>query len=106
MVFYIADMKWPDIIHGQNYTSLSFDEKSKWIRRNPVTAARHFQYRLNTFFNEFLKSPAKPQIVDYAVRIEFQARGSPHALWVKDAPKFQEAPMSEVCDFIDQYVHT
>ena len=115
-----ADMKWPDIIqtiarqYGQNYTddevaALSFDEKSKWIRRNPVTAARHFQYRLNTFFNEFLKSPAKPlgEIVDYAVRIEFQARGSPHAhcmLWVKDAPKFEEAPMSEVCDFIDQYV--
>ena len=115
-----ADMKWPDIIqtiarqYGEHFTddevaALSFDEKSKWIRRNPVTAARHFHYRLNTFFNDFLKSPAKPlgEIVDYAVRIEFQARGSPHAhcvLWVKDAPKFGDAPMLEVCGFIDQYV--
>ena len=55
----------------------------------PVMAARHFQYRLQ---HEFLKSPAKPlgKIVDYAIRIEFQARGSPHAhtlIWVENAPK-------------------
>ena len=50
-----ADMKWPDMIqtiarqYGINYSdddvaNLSFEEKSKWLRRNPVTAARHFQY--------------------------------------------------------------
>ena len=48
-----ADMKWPDIIQtiarqfGTEYTeeqiaALSFEEKSSWIRRNPITAARHF----------------------------------------------------------------
>ena len=63
-----ANMKWPDMIqtiakqYGVHYTdeqvnALSFDEKSNW---NPVTAARHFQYRLNTFFQEFLKSTATP----------------------------------------------
>ena len=72
---------------------MSFEEKSKWLRRNPVTAARHFQYRLNVFFSDFLKSNAKPlgEVTDYAIRVEFQARGSPHAhnvIWVKDAPKF------------------
>ena len=56
-----ADMKWPDMIqtiakqYGVHYTdeqvnALSFDEKSNWLRKNPVTAARHFQYRLNIFF--------------------------------------------------------
>ena len=111
-----ADMKWPDIIqtiatqYGVVYTdeqvaALSFDEKSSWIRRNPVTAARHFQYRLNTFFNEFLKFPAKP-FGDYGIRIEFQARGSPHAhcvSWIKDAPKYDENSSEDVCKFIDQY---
>ena len=60
---------------------LSFDDKSKWIKQNPVTAARHFQYRLTALFQDFLKSTAKPldEIADYAIRIEFQARGSPHA---------------------------
>ena len=60
-------------------------------------------------FQGFLKSTAKPlgEIVDYAIRIEFQARGSPHAhcvIWVKDAPKYNESPDSVVCDFIDQHI--
>ncbi len=88
---------------------MSFDEKSKWLRCNPVTAARHFQYRLSTFFKDVLKSKANPlgEIVDYAIRIEFQSRGSPHAhcvLWVKDAPLYGVDSNSDICAFIDQYV--
>ena len=87
-----ADLKWPDMIqtiakqYGVYYSdddvaALSFDDKSNWLKCNPVIAARHFQYRLNSLFQGFLKSAAKPlgEIVDYAIRIEFQARGSPHA---------------------------
>ena len=115
-----ADMKWPDMIstiakqYGVHYSdeeveALSFQQKSNWLRRNPVTAARHFHYRLNTFFHEFLKSTANPlgEIVDYGIRIEFQARGSPHAhcvIWVKDAPKYGIDSDEEVCAFIDQYI--
>ena len=70
----------------------SFDDKSNWLKHNTVTAASHFQYRLNAIFQIFFKSTAKPlgEIVDYAIRIEFQAIGSPHAhsiIRVKDAPK-------------------
>ena len=112
-----ADLKWPDTIarqYGVHYTdeqvvALSFEEKSNWLKRNPVTAARHFHYRLNVFFQDFFKSTAKPlgEIADYAIRIEFQARGSPHAhcvIWVKDAPEFGVDSNSDVCAFIDQYV--
>ena len=50
-----ADLKWPDMIqtiarqYVVIYTSdeVSSDDKSNWLKRNPVTAARHFQYRLN-----------------------------------------------------------
>ena len=89
--------------------ALSFEQKSNWLRRNPVTAARHFHYRLNTLFQEFLKSTANPlgEIVDYGIRIEFQARGSPHAhcvIWIKDAPKYGINSDEEVCAFIDQYI--
>ena len=54
------------------------------------------------FFHEFLKSTAKPlgEIADYAIRIEFQARGSPHAhcvIWVKDAPEYGVDHDSQVC---------
>ena len=115
-----ADMQWPDVIQtiarqygtlltDDDVKTMSFEEKSKWLRQNPVTAARHFQYRLNTFFQLFLKSTAHPlgELVDYAIRIEFQARGSPHAhtiLWIKDAPKLNINTDEEVCSFIDQYV--
>ena len=115
-----ADMKWPDMIqiiarqYGVHYSdedvqALSYEDKSGWLRRNPVTAARHFQYRLNTFFQDVLRSNAKPlgEIVEYGIRIEFQSRGSPHAhcvLWIKDAPKYGIAMNADVCDFIDQYV--
>ena len=53
-----ADLKWPDMIqtiakqYGIHYTdeevgALSFEVKSNWLKCNPVTAARHFHYRLN-----------------------------------------------------------
>ena len=115
-----ADLKWPDVIqtiakqYGVHYTddevaALSFVDKSNWLKRNPVTAARHFHYRLAAFFQTFLKFTAKPlgEIVDYAIRIEFQARGSPHAhcvIWVRDAPEYGVDHDNEVCSFIDQYV--
>ena len=58
---------------------------------------------------ELLKSSAKTlgEIVDYGMRIEFQAQGSPHAhcvLWVKDASQFEVDHNDVVCDFIDKYV--
>ena len=115
-----ADLKWPDMIqtiakqYGVHYSdeqveALSFEQKSNWLRSNPITAARHFHYRLNTFFQDFLKSTANPlgEIVDYGIRIEFQARGSPHAhcvIWVKDAPKYGVDSDEKVCAFIDQYI--
>ena len=55
-----ADLKWPDMIqtiarqYGVYYTddevaALLFDH---WLKRNPITTARHFHYRLNVFFLE------------------------------------------------------
>ena len=81
-----ADMQWPDMIrtiakqYGVHYSdeeieALSFEQKSNWLRRNPVTVARHFHYRLNTLFQDFLKSTANPlgEIVDYGIHIEQEA---------------------------------
>ena len=101
-----TDTKWPDMIrtiakqYGVVYSDddvaqLSFEECSKWLRQNPVMATRHFQYRLDMFFNKFLKSSAHSlgEIVDEVVGIEFPSRGLPHAhcgLLVTDAPRFGE----------------
>ena len=98
-----ADMQWPDllqtisrqygtILSDDDVKNLSYQERTRLLRSNPVTAARHFQYRLELLFKDVLKSKANPlgEIIDYVIRIEFQARGSPHAhtvLWVKNAPR-------------------
>ena len=116
-----ADLKWPDMIRviarqfGKFYKTdeeieqLAFEERCNWIRRNPVAAARHFHYRLNCLFTDSFKSDAQPlgELQDYAIRIEFQLRGSPHAhciLWMKDSPKFGIDPDRKVCEYIDRYI--
>ena len=59
-----ADMQWPDVIKaivlpfGRELTdegilSMSGSKKAEWIRKNPVTAARMFQHRLDTFLIQF-----------------------------------------------------
>ncbi|XP_019628628.1 PREDICTED: uncharacterized protein LOC109473188 [Branchiostoma belcheri] len=114
-----ADMHWPEIIqsigkqYGQDFTpddiaAMPWQDKCDWLNRNPVTVARLFQHRLEVFFTDFICSAAHPigEIQDYFIRVEFQARGSPHAhtlLWVKDAPKIDEDPDDVVCQFIDKY---
>jgi hypothetical protein len=83
--------------YGVHYTddevaALSFEEKSN-RQRNPVTAARHFQY---AFCQDHLLS----SLVDYPIRIEFQARGYPYAhfvVWIEDTPQFGEHHNSIVC---------
>ena len=57
----------------------------------------------------FLKSSAQPigEVIEYVIRIEFQARGSPHAhtlIWIKDAPKLGYADEADVKAFIDKYI--
>ena len=80
-----------------------------WLRINPVTPARMFQYRLDAFVITFLKSSAQPigEVIEYVICIEFQARGSPHAhtlIWIKDAPKLGYADEADVKAFIDKYI--
>ena len=74
-----------------------------------MRAVRMFQYRLETFVITFLKSNANPIgcVTEYVIRIEFQARGSPHAhtlFWIKDAPKLGYSDDEDVKSFIDNYV--
>ena len=115
-----ADMKWPEVIQAiaaqyqTTYTeeevlALPWQTKSMWLRSNPVTAARMFQYRLETFVIAFLKSNSEPigGVAEYVIRIEFQARGSPHAhtlFWIKDSPKLGYSKEEDVKEFIDRYV--
>ena len=85
MTLSCADLQWDELIsiiaslQGEILTQEGRDHmdvfaRCAYLSQNPVLLARHFQYRIEMFFE---------------VIVEFQVRGSPHVhsfLWVHDAP--------------------
>ena len=121
MTLSCADLRWPELFQiiartqGKNLTNeqvtaLSYNERCSIYNLNPVVVAKHFQYRVETFFTEVLLAKSNPigKIVYYALRIEFQMRGSPHLhalIWTSDCPKLTPETKQEYIDFIDKHVH-
>ena len=120
MTLLCADLRWPKLFqiiartNGKNMTdeeveALSYDERCRLLNLNPVIVAKHFQYRVETFFTEILLANANPigKIVYYALRIEFQMRGSPHLhalIWTDDCPKLTHETKQEYIDYVQAYL--
>ena len=120
MTLSCADLRWPELFHiiartkGMNLTNeqveaLSYNERCSMLNLNPVIVAKHFQYKVETFFTEVLLTSANPigKIVYYALRIEFQMRGSPHLhalIWTSDCPKLSHENKQGYIEFIDKHV--
>ena len=91
-----------DDIHSMNY----FD-KTKILNSNPALLARHFQYRVEVFFKEIVSDGPLDKIKHYAIRVEFQVRGSPpiHSLvWVIGAPILLTTSEDEYVAFINNII--
>lgn len=66
--FSSADLRWPEMINtileqeqkNVSVDELDWSEKCGLIRRNPVTAARMFDYRWHCFLKDVIMSPAQP----------------------------------------------
>ncbi|XP_041482326.1 uncharacterized protein LOC121429412 [Lytechinus variegatus] len=115
--FSCADMRWPEMINtllrqqgdSRKPSELDWAEKCNLIRSNPVTVARMYDKRFNTFLKKVILSPAAPIgiIDDFAFRHESQSRGSIHThilLWVRHAPELGKDKDEEVVQFIDKYI--
>ena len=87
MTLSCADLRWPELFQiiartkGNNITTeeveaLSYHERCSMLNLNPVMVAKHFQYRVETFFKDVLLTNANPigKIVYYALRITTFAR--------------------------------
>ena len=119
MTLSCADLRWPDIIEiiqkikGKEMTeeeirNLSYKERTEILQSNPVILARHFQYRVECFIKTILaKGTLGGKLKHYSLRIEFQARGSPHLhcfLWIEGAPTLTLQTVDEFGDFVDRVV--
>ena len=120
MTLSCADLRWSELFQiiaktqGKNITeeqieALSYNERCSMLNLNPVVVAKHFQHRVETFFTELLLSHKNPigKIIYYALRIEFQMRGSPHLhalIWTSDCPKLTSDNKEAYVEFIDKHV--
>ena len=59
--------------------NLSYQERCNFLNTNLVLAARNFQYKLKVFFKEIILDGPLCKTKYYAIHIEFQESGSPHA---------------------------
>ena len=110
-----ADTKWHDLIvmlgklnEKKDYTNDLLDGKLDWehvtklVSSDPVTCARYFNNRTETFIRDVLGSPHNPihEVTDNVYRVEFQHRGSPHIhmlIWTKMHPNMVKIKKMRYC---------
>lgn len=100
----------------EEYVSkMTFEEKARLIRSDPVTCASYFNHRVKELL-ETWKAHDGPfgnkVIASIYYRVEFQHRGSPHVhmiIWFEDFPKYDpNSPdgNKELIDYIDSIMTT
>jgi len=113
-----ADLRWNELVSiiyelkGQNISeneinSITYQDRCKLLNSNPAVLARHFQYRVESFFKDVLIDRAVGKTQYYAIRVEFQVRGSPHVhafLWTKDVPILTSENKSAYIEYIDSKI--
>ena len=120
MTLSCADLRWPELFQiitrtqrlnltDEQLEALSYNERCSMLNLNPVIVAKHFQFRVETFFTEILLTKANPigKIVHYALRVKFQMRGSLHLhalIWTSDCPKLTHETKEEYISFIDAHL--
>ena len=113
-----ADLRWNEFpiiisklkgkeLSAEEISAMSYFEKCELLNSNPVLLARHFQYRVETFFKEIVLNGPLGIILYYVIRVEFQTRGSPHVhclLWAKDMPILSNETIPQYEQFVDSLV--
>ena len=118
MTLSCADLRWNELIEiisklnkfdmsVEEIENLDYFERTKILNSNPVFLSRHFQYRVENFFKHIVLNGSLGKVIHYAIRVEFQVRGSPHIhslLWVENAPILSEYTKNEYVDFVDNVI--
>ena len=78
--------------------NMTYQERCNTLNKNPVLVARHFQYKIEIFFKVIVLDGPLGKTSYYAIRVEFQVRGSPHIhsfIWILNAPKLSKETKDE-----------
>ena len=111
-----ADLRWNELVSiisdisklqlsEEDIAKMSYQDRCNLLNSNPVLVARHFQYRVEIFFKEIVIDGPIGKTKYYAIRTEFQVRGSPHIhcfLWVLNAPVLSENTVDDYVAFVDK----
>ena len=62
----------------EQINNMTYFERCNYLNSNPVLIARYFQYRVEVFSKEIIVNGPLGKVKHYAIRVEFQVRGSPH----------------------------
>ncbi|CAF1600641.1 unnamed protein product [Rotaria magnacalcarata] len=118
-----ADLRWEEFLDifvrhtgATVKESYTFEEKTLFLRANPVQTARLFERGFTSLMNLFIKSGAwcLGNVKDRFSHTEMQMRGSPHShmpIWVENSPKYNEPHTDEktreaIVAFCDKYIIT
>lgn len=122
-----AETQWPELlvilkrtvdretVTEEEALKLSYENKTRLIKSDPVTCALYFDFKTRKMFELFTTPEIgifkEHHVVDYYFRVEFQQRGSPHIhtlLWLKDAPSFSmdksEENRRKCVEFADKFI--
>ena len=88
-----ADLRWNELIsiiaklNGLNISEedidqMSYHERCDTLNKNLVLVVRHLQYRVELFFKTITLDGTFGKTNYYAIRVEFQVRGSPHVIYL------------------------
>ena len=85
----MCELRWNELISitfklnlidipDEEVDEMAYHERCGTSNKNPVLAARHFQYIVQMFFKVIALDGPLGKTHYYAIRVEFQVRGSPH----------------------------
>ena len=112
-----ANMRWNELIlvifklnHvDEEVDEMSLHESCNTLNKSSVLVARHFQYRVETFFKIIVLDGPLGKTQYYAIRVEFQVRGIPHIysfIWILNAPKLTEVNIDDYIKWVDSVIRS
>ena len=89
--------------------NLIYQESCNKLNKNPVLVGRHFQYRVEIFFKVIILDGLLGKASYYAIRVEFQVRGSPRIhsfMWILNALKLSKETKDEYIQWVESIIAT